>query len=81
MSLNRWATQKALPQSVSRTPAQRYRDVSTRKAKSPRSRRPPRKSWESGNEKSEFNWATDKDEGVVKDFAKARILLYMHESV
>ncbi|EGO53506.1 hypothetical protein NEUTE1DRAFT_150792 [Neurospora tetrasperma FGSC 2508] len=30
---------------------------------------------------SEFNWATDKDDGIVKDLPKARILLYMHESV
>ncbi|KAJ4378598.1 hypothetical protein N0V85_008961 [Neurospora sp. IMI 360204] len=40
----------------------------------------PEKSWESGNEKSKFNWATDKDGGIIMDFPKARILLYMYES-
>ena len=40
----------------------------------------PETSWESGNEKSKFNWATDKDGGIIKDFPKARILLFMYES-
>lgn len=40
----------------------------------------PEKSWESGSEKSKFNWATDKDGGIIKDFPKARILLYHYES-
>ncbi|KAJ4416134.1 hypothetical protein N0V85_002402 [Neurospora sp. IMI 360204] len=110
MSLNRSATQKALGQSVRRTPTQKARDVSARKAKgydnvsqgikqlypSENDNAPddsdidivlvpglgahPEKSWESGNEKSKFNWATDKDGGIIKDFPKARILLYMYES-
>lgn len=110
MSLNRSATQKALGQSVRRTPTQKARDVSARKAKGydnvsqgikqlyppetdnapddsdidivlvPGLGAHPEKSWESGNEKSKFNWATDKDGGIIKDFPKARILLYMYES-
>ncbi|KAK1775315.1 hypothetical protein QBC45DRAFT_335593, partial [Copromyces sp. CBS 386.78] len=40
----------------------------------------PEKSWESENDKNRFNWATDKDGGIIKDFPKARILLYMYES-
>ncbi|CCC07660.1 unnamed protein product [Sordaria macrospora k-hell] len=40
----------------------------------------PEKSWESENEKSKFNWTTDKDGGIIKDFPKARVLLYMYES-
>lgn len=40
----------------------------------------PEKCWESEHEKSKFNWTTDKDAGLVKDFPKARVLLYMYES-
>lgn len=37
----------------------------------------PEDSWKSA--KTEFNWMTD-DDGIVKDFSRARVLLYMYES-
>lgn len=37
----------------------------------------PEKSWKSS--RTEFNWTSQSD-GLVRDFPKARILLYMYES-
>jgi hypothetical protein len=38
----------------------------------------PEESWQSA--RSGFNWASDKRDGLARDFPKARILLYQYES-